>query len=91
MRFIHEAFCRMRPGVPLAELHGKIKQEKRMHIFQDFLARKEAVLFATDIAARGLDFPSVDWVVQVQPLPHTLHPTWILPPLPRPSGSSGAT
>jgi ATP-dependent RNA helicase DDX10/DBP4 len=22
------------------------------------------VLFATDIAARGLDFPSVDWVVQ---------------------------
>jgi len=30
-----------------------------MHIFQDFLARKEAVLFATDIAARGLDFPQV--------------------------------
>jgi hypothetical protein len=23
------------------------------------------VLFATDIAARGLDFPTVDWVVQV--------------------------
>jgi hypothetical protein len=23
------------------------------------------VLFATDIAARGLDFPSVDWVVQM--------------------------
>jgi ATP-dependent RNA helicase DDX10/DBP4 len=22
------------------------------------------VLFATDVAARGLDFPSVDWVVQ---------------------------
>ena len=22
-------------------------------------------MFATDIAARGLDFPSVDWVVQV--------------------------
>jgi ATP-dependent RNA helicase DDX10/DBP4 len=26
---------------------------------------KHAFLFATDIAARGLDFPSVDWVVQV--------------------------
>ena len=24
------------------------------------------VLFATDIAARGLDFPTVDWVVQVR-------------------------
>jgi ATP-dependent RNA helicase DDX10/DBP4 len=23
-----------------------------------------AVLFATDIAARGLDFPAIDWVVQ---------------------------
>jgi hypothetical protein len=29
-------------------------------------ARVQAmVLFATDIAARGLDFPTVDWVVQV--------------------------
>lgn len=23
------------------------------------------VMFATDVAARGLDFPSVDWVVQM--------------------------
>ena len=27
-------------------------------------ARGGAVLFATDIAARGLDFPDLDWVVQ---------------------------
>ena len=33
-------------------------------VFLDFCARKEAVLFATDVAARGLDFPAVDWVVQ---------------------------
>lgn len=30
------------------------------------------VLFATDIAARGLDFPTVDWVVQVRGAIH--HP-----------------
>ena len=27
-------------------------------------AKTGSVLFATDIAARGLDFPTVDWVVQ---------------------------
>jgi len=52
-----------------------------MQIFMDFCARKEAVLFATDVAGRGLDFPEVDWVVQLDcpevctelsyPPPHT--------------------
>jgi ATP-dependent RNA helicase DDX10/DBP4 len=26
--------------------------------------KKSAILFATDIASRGIDFPAVDWVVQ---------------------------
>ena len=26
---------------------------------------QHAVMFATDLAARGIDFPSIDWVVQV--------------------------
>ncbi|ORZ40199.1 P-loop containing nucleoside triphosphate hydrolase protein [Catenaria anguillulae PL171] len=30
-----------------------------------FLPDKHAVLFTTDVAARGLDFPSVNWVVQL--------------------------
>jgi ATP-dependent RNA helicase DDX10/DBP4 len=42
-----------------------VKQEKRLQIFLDFCARKEAVLFATDVAGRGLDFPEVDWVIQL--------------------------
>ena len=28
-------------------------------------AKGGCLLFATDIAARGLDFPTVDWVLQV--------------------------
>ncbi|PCH36854.1 DEAD-domain-containing protein [Wolfiporia cocos MD-104 SS10] len=65
VRFVFEVFRRMQPGVPLLHLHGKQKQMTRLATFQRFTAMKHAVLFATDIAARGLDFPSVDWVVQV--------------------------
>jgi hypothetical protein len=55
----------MQPGIPLTALHGKIKQDRRTIVFQDFLRRKSACMFATDIASRGLDFPDIDWVVQV--------------------------
>jgi ATP-dependent RNA helicase DDX10/DBP4 len=65
VRFSYETFCKLHPGVPLLHLHGKQKQIKRLEIFQKFMKSKHVVLFATDIAARGLDFPSVDWVVQV--------------------------
>ena len=63
-RFAFEAFRRMRPGIPLMALHGKVKQGRRMFIFNDFNVKKAAVLIATDVASRGLDFPHVDWVVQ---------------------------
>eukprot|EP00884_Botryococcus_braunii_P007371 jgi/Botrbrau1/16635/Bobra.0068s0054.1 len=66
VKFVYEAFCKLRPGVSLRHIHGKMKQFKRMGIFYDFNQAKEGmVLFATDLAARGLDFPAVDWVVQV--------------------------
>ena len=65
VRFVFESFCKLQPGVPLLCLHGKQKQIKRMNIFHEFCQKKDAFLFCTDIAARGLDFPAVDWVLQV--------------------------
>ncbi|EDQ89850.1 uncharacterized protein MONBRDRAFT_16806 [Monosiga brevicollis MX1] len=65
VRFIYETLRRMRPGVPLLALYGKQKQAKRVAIYNDFSKKTHAVLLATDIAARGLDFPSVDWVFQL--------------------------
>ena len=47
------------------ELHGKQDQNKRTAIYFQFVEKKHAVLFSTDITARGIDFPAVDWVVQV--------------------------
>ncbi|KAG9121868.1 ATP-dependent RNA helicase dbp4 [Ceratobasidium sp. 392] len=65
VRFVFETFCKLHPGIPLMHLHGKQKQTKRLDIFQKFAASKHAFLFATDVAARGLDFPAVDWVLQL--------------------------
>ena len=65
VRFVYESFRRMQPGIPLLHLHGKQKQSARLTMYTRFTSSQHAVLFATDVAARGLDFPSVDWVVQV--------------------------
>ncbi|KAG9415311.1 ATPdependent RNA helicase [Aphanomyces cochlioides] len=65
VRFIHDVFCKMQPGVPLSALHGKYKQGKRVDVYYNFLNKPAGVMFATDVAARGLDFPNVDWVVQL--------------------------
>nr|UXY87359.1 RNA-dependent helicase [Cryptomonas sp.] len=46
------------------ELHGKQKQFKRTSVFFEFCKAKSAILFCTDIAARGLDIPSIDWIFQ---------------------------
>ena len=65
VKFTYEAFCRLRPGVPMMALYGKQKQLRRVAIYNDFCKRDFAVLLCTDIAARGLDFPAIHWVIQV--------------------------
>ncbi|KAG6865184.1 hypothetical protein C0991_004627 [Blastosporella zonata] len=65
VRFAFETFCKMHPGISLLQLHGKQKQTARIAMYNKFTSSSHAVLFATDIAARGLDFPAVDWVLQL--------------------------
>ncbi|KAL2079645.1 hypothetical protein ACEWY4_025389 [Coilia grayii] len=64
VQYFFRAFCRLRPGISVLALHGKQPQMKRVEVYNDFVGKKSAVLFATDIAARGLDFPAVNWVLQ---------------------------
>jgi ATP-dependent RNA helicase DDX55/SPB4 len=45
-------------------LHGKMSQSKRTRALDAFAKSPNAVLLCTDVAARGLDIPDVDWVVQ---------------------------
>ncbi|PKY04622.1 RNA helicase [Aspergillus campestris IBT 28561] len=65
VRFVYESFRRLQPGIPLMHLHGRQKQGGRLDITSKYSHAKHAVLFSTDIAARGLDFPAVDWVIQM--------------------------
>ncbi|KAL9023621.1 MAG: hypothetical protein Q9196_007087, partial [Gyalolechia fulgens] len=65
VRFVYESFRHMQPGIPLLHLLGRQKQASRLDITSKFSATKNACLFATDVVARGLDFPAVDWVIQL--------------------------
>ncbi|KAI1386056.1 DEAD-domain-containing protein [Hypoxylon trugodes] len=65
VRFVYESFRHLQPGIPLLHLHGRQKQVARLEITSRFSAAKNSCLFATDVVARGVDFPAVDWVVQM--------------------------
>lgn len=65
VRFAYETFRRMQPGIPLLHLHGKQKQQARMDVVANFSSSQNSCLISTDVVARGIDFPSVDWVIQV--------------------------
>ncbi|XP_021552231.1 probable ATP-dependent RNA helicase DDX10 [Neomonachus schauinslandi] len=64
VQYLYRVFCRLRPGISILALHGRQQQMRRMEVYNDFVRKRAAVLFATDIAARGLDFPAVNWVLQ---------------------------
>ncbi|XP_050237858.1 DEAD-box ATP-dependent RNA helicase 51-like [Mercurialis annua] len=49
------------------DIHGKQKQQKRTTTFFDFCKVDKGILLCTDVAARGLDIPAVDWIVQYDP------------------------
>ncbi|TKY89450.1 hypothetical protein EX895_001981 [Sporisorium graminicola] len=53
--------------VPVLDLHGKQKQQKRTNTFFEYCNAPSGTLLCTDVAARGLDIPSVDWIIQFDP------------------------
>lgn len=50
-------------GFPAIPLHGQMAQVKRLGALQRFKSGDRTILVATDVAARGLDIPSVDLVI----------------------------
>ena len=53
--------------VPVLDIHGRQKQQKRTTTFFQFCKADTGILLCTDVAARGLDIPKVDWIIQFDP------------------------
>ena len=68
VRYFTEVFKHLKLGMLFLDIHGKQKQGKRYSTFHTFSQkRNNVVLFATDLASRGVDFPAIDWVIQLDP------------------------
>ncbi|ETN68109.1 DEAD box ATP-dependent RNA helicase [Anopheles darlingi] len=66
VKYFYQIFKKLRPANLLLPLYGGMNQEKRNKIYTEFCGKKTNVcLLATDVASRGLDFPKVNWVVQM--------------------------
>ena len=50
-------------GLPAESFHGDLDQEERNRTLKDFKAKKIRILFATDIAARGLHIEDISCVI----------------------------
>jgi ATP-dependent RNA helicase DDX55/SPB4 len=57
---------RLCPELVILSLHGRM-HNKRQSIFDHFSTMDSGVLMCTDVMARGVDFPAVDWVLQFDP------------------------
>mmetsp|Transcript_5559 Transcript_5559/g.12115 ORF Transcript_5559/g.12115 Transcript_5559/m.12115 type:complete len:1053 (+) Transcript_5559:55-3213(+) len=52
---------------PIYKLHGDIPHNQRQSTLKAFNDDDSSILLATDVAARGLNFPALDWIVQYDP------------------------
>lgn len=53
--------------LPVTCIHGHKKQAARSSTYYAFCGAEKGIMLCTDVAARGLDIPKVDWIVQYDP------------------------
>ncbi|KAL3800844.1 hypothetical protein HJC23_001681 [Cyclotella cryptica] len=58
--FLNEGF-----EVPVIQLHSKKSQSSRNTSSENFKRAKSAILFTSDLSARGIDYPDVTQVIQI--------------------------
>jgi len=63
--FFADFFDQGQLGVPIVELHSKKSQSSRLTASDTFRSAKNAILFTSDVSARGVDYPDVTHVIQI--------------------------
>lgn len=58
--------CILKDKMDVLAIHGKMKS-KRQKVFARFKALSSGLLLCTDVMGRGVDIPTVHWVVQYDP------------------------
>jgi ATP-dependent RNA helicase MSS116 len=49
----------------ISNMHGKLSQQQRTRVSDRFRRAKSAMMFSSDVTARGMDFPNVTHVIQI--------------------------
>ena len=52
-------------GLSIFEMHAKLTQPRRTSTAAGFRAARSAIMFSSDVSARGMDFPNVTHVISV--------------------------
>ena len=49
----------------IIEMHARLRQHQRTKAAEDFRRAESAIMFSSDVTARGMDFPNVSHVIQI--------------------------
>jgi len=52
-------------GYDVLEIHSRKSQKQRERASEEFRKRKNAIMFTSDVTARGMDYPDVSFVLQL--------------------------
>jgi len=52
-------------NIEIHEIQGRLEQEQRSRVAERFRKAHEAIMFTSDVTARGMDFPNVTHIIQV--------------------------
>ncbi|KAL6939838.1 hypothetical protein ACO0RG_003685 [Hanseniaspora osmophila] len=68
VEFFYKIISHLKPDLKIYSLHGKLNTNARQKTLDNFTSNlNPCILLTTDVAARGIDIPHVDMVLQMDP------------------------